>query len=150
MHSSDSPQEANIREALPSDAPRIAALCVQLGYDVPVSHVERSLGRRDVDGEMFVAVVARVGVVGWVAVNAQESILTSRAAEVRGLVVEDEYRGIGVGALLLARAERWARERGCPTLFLRSNVVRDRAHAFYERCGYARKKSQHVFEKQLA
>ncbi|HVS45273.1 MAG TPA: GNAT family N-acetyltransferase [Verrucomicrobiae bacterium] len=50
---------------------------------------------------------------------------------------------------MLDRAERWARERGCPALSLRSNVIRERAHAFYERRGYTHKKSQHYFEKRL-
>ena len=35
-------------------------------------------------------------------------------------------------------------------LALRSNVIRERAHDFYERQGYARKKSQHYYEKALS
>jgi GNAT superfamily N-acetyltransferase len=149
MLSSGPELDVNVREALPSDAERIAALCVQLGYDVPLAHVERSLRHRDADNEIFVAIVTRVGVIGWISVHASESLTSSRAGHIAGLVVEDEYRGVGIGAILLDRAERWARERGCPALSLRSNVIRERAHAFYERRGYTHKKSQHYFEKRL-
>jgi GNAT superfamily N-acetyltransferase len=50
---------------------------------------------------------------------------------------------------LLARAERWAREKGCRAIGLRSNVIRDRAHAFYERHGYKHVKTQKSFRKDL-
>jgi GNAT superfamily N-acetyltransferase len=50
---------------------------------------------------------------------------------------------------LLSRAEEWARENGCRAIGLRSNAIRDRAHAFYERHGYAHVKTQKAFRKQL-
>jgi len=43
--------ETSVREALDADAGRIAALARQLGYDVPVAHVERQLARRDAEQE---------------------------------------------------------------------------------------------------
>jgi len=141
--------ETSVREALDADAGRIAALARQLGYDVPVAHVERQLARRDADFEIFVAVVPRVGVVGWAAVSIRESIAWSRLAELDGLIVEDEYRGAGIGRALLTRVETFARESRCPVLRLRSNVLRERAHGFYEREGYVSPKSQRVFEKRL-
>jgi len=141
--------ETNVREAFASDAPRIAALAVQLGYDVPLAHVERTLARRGPAFEVVVAVVPRVGVVGWATVAIAESMTATRHAELEGLVVDAEYRGGGIGRLLLERAERFARENGCPMLRLRSNVLRERAHAFYERSGYASPKSQRIYEKRL-
>jgi GNAT superfamily N-acetyltransferase len=50
---------------------------------------------------------------------------------------------------LLGRAERWAREKGCRAIGLRSNVIRDRAHVFYERHGYKHTKTQKSFRKDL-
>lgn len=150
MFSSAADLEIHVREALASDAERIGALCVQLGYETPLVHVERMLARRSDDDEVFVAIVPRIGTIGWIAVNTVESLTGSRSANIGGLIVEDEYRGVGVGALLLSRAERWARERKCPRLCLRTNVLRERAHGFYERQGYALKKTQHFYEKPLS
>jgi GNAT superfamily N-acetyltransferase len=141
--------DTNVREAFDSDAARIAALALQLGYEVPQAHVVRTLARRGPDFETFVAVVPRVGVVGWVTVSIAETMTATRHAELEGLVVDGEYRGGGIGGLLLERAERFAREHGCATLRLRSNVLRERAHAFYERAGYASPKAQRVYEKRV-
>ncbi len=139
----------SVRQALLTDAPRIAALCVQLGYEVPLAHVEHHLRGLSGDQTVLVAVVPRVGVVGWIGVAEHSTLTSSRRAEIEGLVVEDEYRGNGIGEMLVASAEAWARRRGCTTMGLQTNVVRQRAHAFYRRLGYEVVKTQHVFQKPL-
>lgn len=98
---------------------------------------------------IFVAVVPRVGVVGWIGVALHESLTDSGRADIQGLVVEDEYRGNGIGQLLVDAAENWARRRGCTSMRLVSNVVRERAHEFYKRLGYEILKTQHAFKKSL-
>jgi GNAT superfamily N-acetyltransferase len=140
---------ASIREALPADAERIAALAGQLGYDVPLEHVERMLERSQPDRAIFVAVVPRAGVVGWAMVTHDETLISSRRAEVHGLVVEDEFRGQRIGELLMQAAEDWGRKRNCSALRLLSNVTRERAHGFYARLGYDILKTEHVFQKNL-
>lgn len=140
---------ANVREALMADVGRICALAGQLGYDVSAQHVRERLAARDARREVFVAIVPRVGVVGWIGLAVREAMLGERRTEIEGLVVEDEYRSNGIGAILLARAEQWARERGCDTVRLLANILRERAHEFYLNCGYDILKSEHVFEKLL-
>jgi len=141
--------DLNIREALPSDAQRIAVLALQLGYEVPPAHAQRRLSARTEGHEVFVAVVPRVGVVGWLEAVIESHLLSSRSLLIAGLVVDDEYRTVGIGKSLLLHAEKWGRDRKCAFARVRSNVVRERAHGFYEREGYARMKSQHIFEKPL-
>lgn len=140
---------ATVREALDGDAARIAALAHQLGYAVSEAHVRSTLALRGAQYEVFVAVVPRAGVVGWTSVRIEQTLTSERRAQIEGLVVEDEYRSSGIGASLLARAERWAAERGCSSLRLFSNVVRERAHGFYERNGYSVVKTEHLFQKPL-
>ncbi|HEY8314279.1 MAG TPA: GNAT family N-acetyltransferase [Candidatus Baltobacteraceae bacterium] len=141
--------EVHIREALISDAQRICALAVQLRYQVPVAHVERFLAGRSADRELFVAIVPRVGVVGWIGVCVRATLTSAPFGEVEGLVVDQEYRGANIGLGLLQRAEAWSRARECITVRLRSNVIRERAHGFYVRNGYEVVKTQHLFEKRL-
>jgi GNAT superfamily N-acetyltransferase len=149
MQSSFERLEVNVREALASDARRIAALALQLGYDVTIAHVETFLAARTNERELFVAVVPRAGVVGWIGAHASAPLTASKHAVVDGLVVEDEYRGVRVGEALLQRVEAWARARECTAVRLRANVVRERAHEFYRRHGYAVLKTQHLFAKSL-
>ena len=140
---------ANVREALPSDIARICVLAGQLGYDITPDHIERRLAARNGGREVFVAIVPRVGVIGWIGTAVREAMLGERCTDVEGLVVEDEYRSNGIGAILLARAEQWARANGCGTVRLLSNILRERAHTFYLDNGYDILKSEHVFEKAL-
>lgn len=141
--------DLHVREALPGDAARICALAHQLGYDVPEAYAARMLATRGAEHEIFAAVLPRVGVVGWIEVRAEAHLLQSHCVLVDGLVVEDEYRSTGIGAALLESAERWARAVGARAVRVRSNVLRERAHGFYEGNGYVRAKSQHLFEKRL-
>ncbi|MGR4064767.1 MAG: GNAT family N-acetyltransferase [Vulcanimicrobiaceae bacterium] len=142
--------EWNVREALDVDGPRVRALLRQLGYDVTDAHVDSVLVRRGPSREVFVAVVSGAGVVGLVETLVPPPTLAdSVGCEITALVVEDEFRSCGIGEGLVARAEAWARERGCGRLRVRTNVLRERAHAFYERLGYERLKAQHVYERAL-
>lgn len=149
MQSPSSELGTSVREALRGDAQRISALALQLGYEVSVPHVERHLDELQSNRAVFVAVVPRAGVVGWIGVAERTTLLSSGRAEIEGLVVEDEYRGNGIGALLVDAAESWARRRGCANVRLLSNVVRERAHEFYRRLGYDVLKTEHVFQKRL-
>lgn len=139
----------SVREALAGDAQRIAALALQLGYEVPVAHVESFLAGESGDRAIFVAVVPRAGVVGWASVAQRSTLLSSGRADLEGLVVEDEYRANGIGEMLLDAAQAWASRRGCTALRLLSNVTRERAHRFYRRLGYEVLKTEHVLQKSL-
>ena len=60
-----------------------------------------------------------------------------------------DVRSTGVGALLVHRAEQWARERGFDAILVRSQIMREAAHRFYLREGYERTKTSAVFTKKL-
>ncbi len=139
----------SVREAFAGDAERIVGLCLQLGYGVSRQHVERHLRTLGQERVVFVAVVPRAGVVGWIGVARSRTLTSMQRADIEGLVVEDEFRGNGIGAMLLAAAERWAQRHGCRAMRLLSNVVRERAHAFYYRLGYELLKTEYVLQKNL-
>jgi GNAT superfamily N-acetyltransferase len=87
---------------------------------------------------------------GWIQVSLPRIFETTLQAEIAGLIVDESARGVGLGRELVAAAEAWARARGCRVIRVRSNVVRERARAFYEREGFVVLKTQRVFEKPLA
>lgn len=92
---------------------------------------------------------ASQGLAGWIQISVSRIFESPEAAEIAGLVVDEASRGEGVGPRLLRAAEEWAGQRGCRRVRVRSNVLRERAHGFYEREGYGRVKVQQVFEKPL-
>ena len=127
--------------------PALTELTDELGYASGQSQVrtrlERLLGSPDTHA-VFVAEDAAGSVVGWLHCCVAWSLESDPYVEIRGLVVGAEHRGAGIGERLVRRAEQWARRRGIGQLRVRSNVVRERAHHFYERLGFSRTKSQVV------
>ena len=53
-----------------------------------------------------------------------------------GLVVDERWRGRGIGRLLMQEIEKRLRERGARMLMLTSGRHRTEAHRFYESIGY--------------
>ncbi len=140
-----------IRHALPSDAPAVAALATQLGYPSRPEEAEARL--RDVltrpDAAVLVAADEDGAVIGYGHVFGAHRVDADPFAEIGALVVDETRRSRGTGAALVAALETWAVEKGYRELRVRSNVVRDRAHAFYERLGFGRVKRQQVFALKL-
>ena len=98
----------------------------------------------------IVLVVEDAGaVVGWTHLIGCYRLEEDVFGEIAGLVVAETHRGRGAGAQLLEAAENWARERAYHRVLVRSNVIRERAHTFYEREGYTPFKRQAVFAKPL-
>jgi len=123
-----------LREATESDAAAVARLSGQLGYPMgPATARERldalAHGGRDA---IFVATADAGPVIGWVHVFGARHFVTEPFAEVGGLIVDEACCGQGIGRVLLARAEDWARE-----------------HEFYRHHGYELRKTQGVFELAL-
>ncbi|MGH8123769.1 MAG: GNAT family N-acetyltransferase [Rudaea sp.] len=146
--------EIVIRGARDADAEALADLSTQLGYPLDAGEMRKRLARVRAAraaraGEVFVAEDVRGHVVGWTHVAPRLQLEDGAFAELAGLVVDEAARGSGVGAALLAAAEHWACAQGFASMRVRSNVIRERAHRFYEREGYARIKAQAVLRKSL-
>ena len=140
----------DIRPVQEEDAVAAAVLCMQLGYSTDAAAVLARM--RQIAGDRNRAVlVARLAeeVVGWIDLSVEYYLQSEPVALIGGLVVAESARGQGIGLQLCKAAEDWARKRSVARLRVRSNVIRERAHAFYLRDGYARVKTSAVFEKSL-
>jgi GNAT superfamily N-acetyltransferase len=139
-----------VRRAAAPDAARLAELSTALGYPMTTGEAARRLAEiaRHPDHAILVA-EAGDRVEGWIQVSLPRIFETPRQAEIAGLIVDERARGGGIGRQLVAAAETWAREQGCQAIRVRSNVIRERAHAFYERSGFREIKTQKVLEKRF-
>jgi len=143
-------KQVTVRLASDSDAERIAILAGQLGYPVSAEDAQQRLEVLQTDDDHAVYVAESNGhVVGWVHVYVACLVIIDRQAEIGGLVVDEDNRHCGVGRLLMHKAEEWAREKACWAVYLRSNVLRKDAHAFYEQIGYPLFKTSRSFRKVL-
>jgi len=98
---------------------------------------------------VFVAETKEQGVIGWVHVLSRVLLTSEPMAEIGGLVVDEKNRGKGIGRVLLAATENWAKSRDISTIVVRSNVIRQEAHEFYPNLGFTHVKSQHVYQKKI-
>lgn len=143
--------QVRVRRMTEDDAAQVNELVSQLGYPNDIGKTETAI-RAVLGSEVGDAFVAEDGdgkVIGWAHVFMVPFIESGPNAELGGLVVDEKYRGSGAGRALVEHVEAWARERGAGELNLRSNIVRDGAHKFYQHLGFEVQKTQHKFRKRL-
>ena len=141
-----------MREIVAKDAEAVARLSGELGYPVSAEQMEQRIrAQMKVPGHVtYIAAQPDGAVVGWIDVGITHHLQADPYAEIGGFVVSGEVRSLGIGKSLLARAEAWAAIRGMRRIVVRSQVVRERAHAFYLREGYRQTKTSAVFSKEIA
>ena len=142
----------HIRPPVPTDFPAMASLAGQLGYPCTSRQVRVRLTALQ-DPKQFAVFVAEAPdgeVAGWIGVYIFRSVELAPCAQISGLIVDQAQRSRGVGQLLVDAAAKWARRRGCRELAVHSNVIRRRAHLFYERNGFEHVKTQKLLSKRLA
>jgi GNAT superfamily N-acetyltransferase len=140
-----------MRDAKGGDASAITVLSGQLGYATSRGEVEASL-RAIVDSPRQRVIVAcrdDGSVVGWIHVLISLRVTSRPFGELGGLVVDEQFRGLGIGRLLLGAAEEWAMLEGVDSLRVRSRSNRTESHAFFERAGFALTKDQLVFDRSF-
>jgi GNAT superfamily N-acetyltransferase len=133
------PPKPQLREAKPSDAPRLVELIDELGHEIDEKSVRKNLGKLKKAGEL--PIVATIGkqVVGLIGRHLMVTVhRPAPVGRIPILVVASEARGQDIGRMLVDAVERWCRDRGCQLIEVTSNDRRTAAHAFYRHIGYER------------
>lgn len=142
--------DVTIRNATLEDAASLALLAGELGYPSTEAEMRARLSRVSASaGDAVRVAILEAVIAGWIHIAEVLSIETGSYVEIRGLVVHEPLRSHGIGAHLVADAEAWARNRGILRMRVRSNVIRERTHSFYQRLGYTVAKTQKTFDKRL-
>jgi ribosomal protein S18 acetylase RimI-like enzyme len=128
----------SVREARPKDSEAIAPLIVALGYEVTPAEVRKRLAALTKAGTPAL-VAEQGGIAGVLATWVTQVLHRPRpVGRITMMVVAEGSRGQGIGAALVAEAEKRLAAKGCGLVEVTSNAKRLRAHAFYERLGYER------------
>lgn len=138
-----------IREALAEDFADIYVLNRdEMGYDYPPEETRKKLEAviLSQSDKIFVA-VCEDKVIGYIHVNDYDVIYAPHMKNVMGIAVGREYKRMGVGSALIAKAEEWAKETGASGIRLVSGESREIAHKFYRSQGYVGEKKQINFKK---
>jgi GNAT superfamily N-acetyltransferase len=139
--------EILIRPISKEDVIAVNALTHQLGYPLSAEQTLQNINTviENKDHAAFVAVNGNT-VIGWIGIAHSIQIEMPAYCEVRGLVVNDNFRNHGIGKMLIEKAKQWAKGKGDDKLRLRCNVIRTETHLFYQHLGFKETKQQKVFE----
>lgn len=143
---------ARVRPMARADLEMVTELCAQLGYPAAPDQLAHrfELVLEQPQNALFVAEdTDGERVAGWVHVAGRIYLADEPFAQVAGIVVDERERSRGVGRALMMAAEAWATTHGYDEVRLWSNIVRERAHHFYEQLGYEHAKTSKVFRKVL-
>lgn len=129
-----------VRGISPEDAPAVAELSGQLGYEVSVDSVSARIARLSSSTDRQIAFVACLGpeIVGWIEAAIMFDLQSPPYALISGLVVREGRRSLGVGKTLCAEVEVWSKRQGVPIMRVTSRISREDAHRFYLREGFQR------------
>ena len=141
--------EIRIRKARLDDAEAIALLSKDLGYEPHKDEIVRKLQKFELNPgeEIFVAEFEKV--VGWMHISLVEPLESDPFAEIRGIVVAEEYRRKGIGTKLIQSAEEWTRRKNCKKIRIRTNIKREDTRKYYRNLNFTSLKLQEVFEKKI-
>jgi GNAT superfamily N-acetyltransferase len=133
--------EHEIVEATPADLPELLPLmrayCDFYGTAPPDAGMEE-MARALFDGEGFILLARAKGelAVGFATVDFRWSLLRgSRVATLEDLLVEPEFRGLGLADRLIEACADRAREAGAAALEWQTALDNQRAQAVYDRIG---------------
>jgi GNAT superfamily N-acetyltransferase len=128
-----------LREAKPSDAPRLAELVDELGHQVREKEVRQNLGALKKLGELPIVATLDKKVVGFIGVHRMTTVhRPAPVGRIPVLIVTRGAQGHGIGRMLVDAVEQWCRKKGCQLIEVTSNDRRADAHAFYRHLGYER------------
>lgn len=139
--------EIFIRRIAAEDVETITGLTHQLGYPLSPEQILQNINAvlENKNDDAFVAVVNNK-VIGWIGVALSVQIEMPPYCVIRGLVVDNNYRNLGIGKMLIEKAKQWCKQRSTNKLRLRCNVIRTETHIFYKHLGFKETKQQTVFE----
>lgn len=132
--------DLKIRDGKLSDAADLAALMCELGYGTAGVEMESRLISilKDLRYKTLVALNDDkiCGMIG--TVSASSYLHNDLTGRIIALVVSRESRRRGIGARLIAEAEKNLIQRGITRVTVTARFEREKAHQFYEKLGYAR------------
>ena len=129
-----------IRAAKLSDAPELAALMCELGYETASDEMRVRL-KSILPNTCYSTFVAKIGkelcgMIGTLTHMSHEH--NDLSGKIVALVVSEKHRRSGVGRALIAAAEKDFAKTNVTRVTLTTRFERDEAHRFYEELGYSR------------
>lgn len=131
-------EEIKIRQAEESDSNELAVLLAEPGFDYPteISFVKDRLTELLNAGDCILVAVLDSKIIGMALLHRTYFLHRRPDGRISSLVVSENYRSLGIGALLIKEAEKVFRHWNCGRIEVTSGSKREAAHKFYLREGF--------------
>jgi len=132
-----------VKSNLNFDLERVRELVQQLDSTATVN--ERSLYKAVIDGHVVKEYDGEklIGL-GWLFIR---QTMLRKQAVVEDLIVDDAYRGRGLGRRIMSRLHDWAKENDVEMIELTTNPKREAANALYQKLNYKLHPTNHYLFK---
>jgi N-acetylglutamate synthase-like GNAT family acetyltransferase len=139
-----------VRSANKDDCSGIAHLTNQLGYPSTENKIREimNLVLSHKDHQVFIAEKENT-IVGYIHLIQSIRIGSNPFVEIAAFIIDESSRSIGVGSSLIGESEKWASTLGLKDIRIRSNIIREEAHKFFQNRGFQNIKTQEVFLKKV-
>ena len=104
---------------------------------------------KNTNNKTFLAINEEGRPVGYIFVGDCHFVGTKSFLEIIQIMIEEEYRGQGIGKLMIKYVEDLYYEKGIRQVRLHSRVILTKAHKFYEKIGFREFKQSKFFIKDL-
>lgn len=130
--------DLHLRPIRRQDISALTGLLSQLGYPTTETELDGRLDHWLDDPSSWLVGAENDGdLIGVAALHVLPLLeVTGKLARLLALVVDERYRGRGVGRTLVTAVEDRARAAGCLALEVNSSRHRTRTHEFYQQLGY--------------
>jgi len=138
-----------LRSVKTEDSHGVKKLAEELGYpssEEKISEILETVISHD-DHRMIVAEKEN-DLVGYIHMVSSLRVGSDPFVEIAALSVRDDYRKKGIGKALISESQNMATEKGVDYIRIRSNIIREDAHKFFEQRGFRNLKTQEVFIKK--
>lgn len=141
---------ATVRAASVDDAEAITRLLTELGYPTEPAVMRVRLAALAGRTQRRIRVADFAGqVCGWIEAEHHEPHEAEPEVEILTLVVARNVQHHGIGGLLVADIEAWARSLGSDMLAVRSSVFGNASHPFYRHLGFEHHDDDNEYVKRL-
>lgn len=142
--------EVILKEIEIKDAEIITSLIEQLGYKATrVEIIERIKNIISSEDHFACTAIIENKIVAWILAFVSIHLESNPYVEIGGLIIEENFRGQGIGKKLIDEAERWMISKNIHKLRVRTNVKSKDTHRFYLNHGFTLTKEQKIFDKQI-
>tara|TARA_B100000676_G_scaffold302804_1_gene352348 strand:+ start:206 stop:670 length:465 start_codon:yes stop_codon:yes gene_type:complete len=129
-----------LRPSTSNDAPALEKLFVQLGYDIDRVEIQKKITiLAGMPGAHAVVAEIEAQVVGFISLHILHwPHVINPVSRVTALVIDEKWRGKGVGSKMISHVEKLAISDGCSLMEVTSAAHRAEGgtHTFYQQLGY--------------